>query len=81
VIIGQRDQPDAQSLLRVIRESYVPNKLLLVIPPDAGAGEAFAHLPVEEMTQVQGQATAYVCTNFACSAPTTDVEALAKLLQ
>jgi uncharacterized protein len=81
VIIGQRDQPDAQSLLRVIRESYVPNKLLLVIPPDAGAGEAFAHLPVEEMTQVQGQATAYVCTNFACSAPTIDAEALAKLLQ
>jgi uncharacterized protein len=38
-------------------------------------------LPVDEMTQVEGKATAYVCHNFACSVPTTTPEALAELLK
>jgi uncharacterized protein YyaL (SSP411 family) len=80
-IIGPRDHNDAQALLRLVHESYVPNKILLVIDPAQGSGDAFAHLPVGEMTQVQGKATAYVCHNFACSAPTTTPEGLADLLK
>ncbi len=80
-IIGRRDAPDTQALLRVAHESYVPNKILLVIDPAEGAGEAFAHLPVGEMTQLRGQATSYVCHNFACSIPTTDPAGLADLLK
>jgi uncharacterized protein len=81
VIIGQRDEADTQALLRVVHETYVPNKILLVIDPAAGAGETFAHLPVDEMAQSQGKATAYVCYKFACSAPTTDPSGLADLLK
>jgi uncharacterized protein YyaL (SSP411 family) len=80
-IIGPRDHNDAQALLRLVHESYVPNKILLVIDPAQDTGDAFAHLPVGEMTQVQGRATAYVCHNFACSAPTTTPEGLADLLK
>ena len=79
-IIGERHRSDAQALLRQVHESYVPNKILLVIDPAQGTGDALAHLPVGEMTQVQGKATAYVCHNFACSVPTTTPEGLAKLL-
>jgi uncharacterized protein len=80
-IIGRSDQTDTQSLLGLVHESYVPNKILLVIDPAGGAGDAFAHLPVDEMTQLEGKATAYVCHNFACSVPTTTPEALAELLK
>jgi uncharacterized protein YyaL (SSP411 family) len=80
-IIGRHDAPDTQALLRVVHESYVPNKLLLVIDPTVGVGDAFAHLPVGEMTQLQGKATGYVCHNFACSLPTTDPTGLADLLK
>jgi uncharacterized protein YyaL (SSP411 family) len=38
-------------------------------------------LPVDEMAQLQGKATAYVCYKFACSAPTTDPSGLADLLK
>jgi uncharacterized protein len=81
VIIGRQDEPDTQALLRVVHETYVPNKILLVIDPAAGASETFAHLPVGEMAQLQGKATAYVCHKFACSAPATDPSGLADLLK
>jgi uncharacterized protein YyaL (SSP411 family) len=81
VIIGRQDEPEAQALLRVVHETYMPNKILLVIDPAAGASETFAHLPVGEMAQLQGKATAYVCHKFACSAPTIDASGLADLLK
>jgi uncharacterized protein YyaL (SSP411 family) len=80
-IVGARDQADTQALLRVVHETYVPNRILMVIDPAAGMGDAFAHLPVGEMTQLEGKATAYVCHNFACSMPTTTPEALAEVLK
>ena len=80
-IIGRSDQSDTQALLRLVHESYVPNKILLVIDPAVGAGDALAHLPVGDMPQLEGKATAYVCHNFACSTPTTTPEALAELLK
>jgi uncharacterized protein YyaL (SSP411 family) len=80
-IIGQRANSDAQALLRLVHESYVPNKILLVIDPAQGSSDALAHFPVGEMTQVQGKVTAYVCHNFACSVPTTTPEGLADLLK
>jgi uncharacterized protein len=81
VIIGRQDEPDTQALLHVVHETYVPNKILLAIDPAAGASETFAHLPVGEMAQLQGKATAYVCHKFACSAPATDPSGLADLLK
>jgi uncharacterized protein YyaL (SSP411 family) len=80
-IIGRGAQPDTQALLRLVHEAYVPNKTLVVIDPGADSGNGFAHLPVEDMTQIAGKATAYVCHNFACSIPTTTPEALAELLK
>lgn len=80
-IIGRHEAPDTHALLRLVHESYVPNKILLVLDPAGGEGEAFAHLPVGEMTQLQGKATGYVCHNFACSIPTTDPTGLAELLK
>lgn len=34
----------------------------------------------KDRTQIDGEATAYVCRNFVCSAPVTDAGALEKLL-
>jgi len=80
-IIGPRSRPDTQALLRLVRETYLPNKILAVIDPAVDTGGAFAHLPLGEMTQVEGQATVYVCHNFACSIPATTPEAFVNLLK
>jgi uncharacterized protein YyaL (SSP411 family) len=80
-IIGPRSRPDTQALLRLVRETYLPNKILAVIDPAVDTGDAFAHLPLGEMAQVEGQATVYVCHNFACSIPATTPEAFVNLLK
>jgi uncharacterized protein YyaL (SSP411 family) len=80
-IIGSRSAPDTRVLLRRVHETYLPNRILLVIDPAEETRDAFAHLPLGEMTQADGRATAYVCHNFACSLPTTTPEGLADLLK
>ena len=50
---------------------------------DVSADDVLAYLApfTEPLVQVDSKATAYVCTNFACAAPVTTLEALAGLLE
>jgi uncharacterized protein YyaL (SSP411 family) len=57
-------KPDP-AMLRVIRDRYLPNKIVMI----------------ESRPEIAGQPTAYVCENFTCKAPTTDPEQLRKLLE
>lgn len=61
----------ADKLLRVIRQRYLPGKIVL----RAGTGWS------KEMKPIAGKATAYVCVNHACQLPTTDPAQLEKLLE
>ena len=78
-IAGQRESEDTQAALTAIHSRFVPNKVLAL----ASDGEDVSDLIplLESKTQVEGKATIYVCENYTCQAPTTDVEELAALLQ
>jgi uncharacterized protein len=84
VVLGHPTAPDTQALLQAIHQQYIPNKTLVVLDPqhlEAGLNT----LPLlRDMlagkTQVDGQATVYVCRNFTCSLPVTTPEALTALL-
>ena len=78
-IAGQHENDDTQAALTAIHSRYVPNKVLAL----ASDGEDVSDLIplLEGKTQVDGRATIYVCENYTCQAPTTDVEELAELLQ
>ncbi|MBV9170229.1 MAG: thioredoxin domain-containing protein [Chloroflexi bacterium] len=68
VIVGAVDAPDTQALLRMVYEPYVPNKVVAGLAPGQPAT-----LPLHEGREPRnGQATAYVCTNYVCAAPTSD---------
>jgi hypothetical protein len=68
------------SLLRALNESYRP--FVLQIPIDPATKPALAQaLPfIANMTLLDGRATAYVCRDFTCAAPTTDAETMLKAL-
>jgi len=82
VIAGDPSDAATQSLVAEVRKRHLPNTVVLLHPPgDAGkAIEALAPF-VAAQVPVAGKSVAYVCTNFACQAPVTNADELAKSLE
>jgi uncharacterized protein YyaL (SSP411 family) len=79
VIAG--DRAGATELLRVVAQSYLPNKVVLLA--DGAENQAFLaeHLPeLAQMKPIGSKHAAYVCRNFVCDLPVTDPDALRKKL-
>ena len=68
---GERSDQDSQirALLDISREQFIPG-LLLVGAPVGENGDLTPLL--RDRVAIDGQATAYLCENFACQSPTTD---------
>ncbi len=82
VIVGRARADDTEEMVRTIRRQYLPNTVVLLRPPDDDASAIVSIAPfTKDLKPLQdGRATAYVCTNFTCHRPTTDVDEMLKLL-
>jgi uncharacterized protein YyaL (SSP411 family) len=81
VIAGKAGDAATQAMLREVHRHFVPHEVLILA--DGGAGQQFFADRVEFMKSVgkiDNKPTAYVCENFVCQLPTTDVKKLAELL-
>jgi len=80
VIVGEVGARDTETMLAALRQGYFPNKVVLWRPP----GDDAAITDLAEFTRYQtslhGQATAYVCLNYHCKQPTTDVATMLSLV-
>lgn len=81
VIAGDAGAADTQKMLKELRTAFVPNKVVVFHP--SGDGEAIEKLAPysKEQQSIDGKAAAYICRNFACQAPVTDVEKMISLLE
>jgi uncharacterized protein YyaL (SSP411 family) len=73
-VIAQPGDASADRLLDVVRERFLPNRLLAV-----GASDPGIPLLADRRT-IDGKATAYLCEHFVCQAPTQDPGELARQL-
>ncbi|MCJ7716578.1 MAG: hypothetical protein MUO54_08665 [Anaerolineales bacterium] len=81
VITGDKEGDDTKAMLDALNSTYFPNKVVLFRPiGDKGS-------PIEELAEysanqnsIDGKATAYVCKNYTCSAPTTDLNEMLNIL-
>ena len=72
VIVGRRGAADTEALWRAAHRRYRPFAVMVLADPAEQAALA-AHMPwVAEMKMIDDKATAYVCRDFACDAPSTD---------
>jgi uncharacterized protein len=76
-VIGKLDDPTTARFLAVIRDRFLPNRLVAVAPPD-GDGRGMPLLA--DRPAVEGKTTGYLCEGFVCQAPTTDPAELARQL-
>jgi uncharacterized protein YyaL (SSP411 family) len=85
-IIDDTNSDEAQVLLSVVRDGYQPFQVVALGLPDrrntADAVGCIATVPLlQGRVLVDGQATAYICRDFACRAPVTDSGVLQSLLE
>jgi uncharacterized protein YyaL (SSP411 family) len=81
VIVGDLEASDTQAMLAAIQGVYLPNKVVVVRPP----GDDAAIIKFAEYTRhhhiIEGKATAYVCMNYFCQQPTTDINTMLSMLR
>jgi uncharacterized protein len=81
VIAGDPGAPDTRAMLKLVHDRFIPDKILVVVDGGAGQASIAKWMPfVANMDRREGKATAYVCENYACKLPTTDLQVAAKLL-
>ncbi|MEV2193790.1 thioredoxin domain-containing protein [Streptomyces phaeochromogenes] len=75
-VVGPVDDPATKELHRAALLATAPGAVVAVGAPDSD------ELPLlVERSLVRGEPTAYVCRNFTCDAPTTDVDRLREALK
>ncbi|MBI5022503.1 MAG: thioredoxin domain-containing protein [Ignavibacteriales bacterium] len=80
IIVGNRNAEDTKIMLREIRKHFLPNNIILLVDDDSKS-KLVAYLPfIENMTMIDGKATAYICQNYRCQLPTNDIKKVAELL-
>ena len=80
VIAGKHESPDTEHMLEELWAYFIPNKVLVFRPE--GKDPEITNLATYTKMQVPigGKATAYVCQNYECQLPTTEIDEMLKLL-
>ena len=81
VIAGDPSADDTQAMLSALRGEFFPNKVVLLRPPGESPGIIRLAKYIKNNTSRSGQATAYVCLNYYCELPTTDISQMLELLK
>ncbi|MBI1747077.1 MAG: thioredoxin domain-containing protein [Acidobacteria bacterium] len=79
-LVGDKTHTATVAFLHEINRRYLPNTLVALKEPADTAAEATVPW-LRERGQVNGQPAAYVCENFTCHAPVTNVTDMAAYLQ
>ena len=76
-LVGEAEDSGIIEMLRAIRSRFLPNKaVVLVSGREIGEAIPFA----KDLVQLDGKATAYICSDHVCHLPTTNPEMMTDLL-
>jgi uncharacterized protein YyaL (SSP411 family) len=79
VIAGKRDAEDTKAMLRAAHEGYHPNNILLLADGAEGQRALESYLEfLRDLQPVEGKATGFVCENYTCHLPTTNLNEFRK---
>jgi uncharacterized protein YyaL (SSP411 family) len=81
VIAGNAQAKDTKAMVKALRTRFLPNKVVLLNRSDQESPD-IAKLAefTKNQSSIGGKATAYVCLNYKCKLPTTDINKMLELL-
>jgi uncharacterized protein YyaL (SSP411 family) len=81
VIVGPPEDRAVKLMIEEARRGFRPNLVVLLRPPGAAGKEIVRLAPYTGAMKMEGgRPTAYLCENFACREPITDLEELRRAL-
>jgi hypothetical protein len=82
VIVGNSNQEESMAFLTSVNSNYEPNKIILFKDMSNKNSVLSTLAPwTESQTTIDGKATAYICENFSCKLPTTDLSITMDLIK
>jgi uncharacterized protein YyaL (SSP411 family) len=81
VIAGNSEAEDTRAMFKALRTHFLPSKVVLLNPSERESPE-IAQLAefTKNQSSIGGKATAYICLNYNCKLPTTDINKMLELL-
>ena len=82
VIAGARDAQATQSMLAELHRRFLPYTVVLSLASDETRAAVSRFFPAAAgMREINGQPAAYVCQNYSCQLPVTELSQFVELLQ
>ncbi|MBU7018817.1 MAG: thioredoxin domain-containing protein [Theionarchaea archaeon] len=79
VIVGNRNSPDTHKMIAELRKIFVPSKVVIHRPDEKSPEITNLSLFTADLVALDGRTTVYVCRDYMCSSPITDVTSLMSL--
>lgn len=80
IISGKAEASDTEQMLKELWSYFVPNKVLIFRPEREKPEITELAKYTEEQIPIEGKATAYVCQNYECQLPTTEIREMLRML-
>jgi uncharacterized protein YyaL (SSP411 family) len=80
VIAGDADAEDTKTMLQSLNSRFLPNAVVLLRTKENAKVVSKLAPYTRFHTSIGGKATAYVCRNFSCNLPTTDIKQMLRNL-
>jgi len=81
VIAGNTEAGDTKAMVNALRTRFLPNKVMLLNPSEQKSPEIVKLAEfTRNQSRVGNKATAYVCLNYTCKLPTTDINKMLEFL-
>jgi len=82
VISSGTEEKKTQEMIRTIQKKYLPNTVIMLRPHSGDRSALFNLSPfLKNMVPLNEQPTAYVCEQYACQQPVTDLKVLEEALR
>jgi uncharacterized protein YyaL (SSP411 family) len=81
VIAGDPENSGTKVMIRALREGFLPNLVVILNPTMGGGSAPVLAKTIDGKLAIDGETTAYVCSNRSCREPTTDADTMMKMLK
>jgi len=81
IIVGDSNRIDTKEMVSMLHKNFIPNKILInknSFDDNEKINKIFPF--IKDYKMIDGKATAYVCKNFSCQLPTTDITKMIELI-